>query len=170
MSVSRRDGNGPKQEPTTTVLGDIGLSIQTSVASTRPETIHSCDFCAVQEIDPDLKSRGDDSAVCVIKYRGSRVLDGALKGCAFFQELITHLEPILKANGYEDKMTSARKFRLNNWVSKLCFYEFCGTLQTAIVEWNCVKGGITRMNSGFDMSRAVYCLMAYHGMHKDHHL
>ena len=148
-------------------LGDVGFSTKTTPASNPPGTIHSCRICSVQEIDPVMKPRDDEYDGCVVKYRGSRVLYGASKGCAFFQEMITYLEHILKANGYGDGSASACKFQPEGWICKLRFFEPLGILEWATAEWHCAKGELPRINQNLDPIRPIYCLVAYQGMHED---
>ena len=88
-----------KQEPIN--LNSVTLSPQAALASITSGAIHSCCVYSLQEVDPDMKSRGPSSASCNIKYRGSRVLDGAQGDCAFFQQLIMRLYTVLTQTGYE---------------------------------------------------------------------
>ena len=83
--------------------------------------IHSCSFCYVQEIDPHIsrvKEVGYDlSSGTVVRYRGSRVLEGALNGCTFFKDVLGLLESILVAPGYEQgsaSLTSGQKIGYTN--------------------------------------------------------
>jgi hypothetical protein len=72
--------------------------------------IHTCEFCSAQEIDPLTRKRGTQRST--VKYRGSRVYDGASRGCEFFQaifaELITKLE-----NGFH------HQFQHDQWMYEL---------------------------------------------------
>jgi hypothetical protein len=88
-----------------------------------PELIHSCCFCNVQELDPGMdpkRTPGDLSSGTLIRYRGSRVRDGALAGCAFFKDAFDSLQSILK-NHEHDQGSDSPHFRLENWIYELSF-------------------------------------------------
>ena len=93
-----------------------------------PETIHSCGFCYVQEIDPGLNNRDGQWSSTALKYRGSRVLDGASNGCVLFQDILRSLETILGAYGYEQGSSSVN-FLPENWVYQLSFSRTYGRLE-----------------------------------------
>lgn len=126
--------------------------------------IHSCSFCSVQEIDPTIKTFiHEPNEGSIVKYRGSRVLDGASKGCAFFQDMITYLEPILKSHRYGDGSASARKFQPENWTCVLFLSEYLGAMEYVWAQWTCAKDELPGVNEGFDRTMATYCVMACEG-------
>ena len=79
--------------------------LQTLKASfpARPGSIHSCCFCAVQELDPLIRVQTEQQLhdAAIVKYRGSRCIQGALNGCALFQEFISLLVRELNTRGYD---------------------------------------------------------------------
>jgi hypothetical protein len=133
-----------------------------------PETIHSCSFCYVQELDPSLKrtrTTSDDlSSGTAVRYRGSRVLDGASNGCAFFKDTHSSLESILNAHGYEQGSASPN-FRPENWIYELFFSDHTGRLETARGEWRCAKGELPGDTQQPRQERASYLALAYQGTH-----
>lgn len=128
-------------------LDDISTLIKNARASTRPGTIHSCQLCNVQELDPLLYVDADDHIVleprCVVKYRGTTVLEGVPKGCDLFQELITQLESTLQQRGYGDGSGCVLEFRPQKWICKLRFHS---RLQWALIEWESVAGELPAMS------------------------
>lgn len=143
----------------------------TTQASQLPEhqthrgKIHSCSFCCVQEIDPSMKTLIHEPNVgSIVKYRGSRVLDGASNGCAFFQDMITYLEPILKSHGCRDGSASARKFQPEKWICMFFLSEHLGAMEMVWAQWTCAKDELPGINEGFDRTMATYWVMACKGM------
>ncbi|OAL45520.1 HET-domain-containing protein [Pyrenochaeta sp. DS3sAY3a] len=106
------------------------------------EIIHSCSFCNVQELDPGMEPKrtaGDLSSGTLIRYRGSRVRDGASEGCTFFKDAFDSLESILKTHEHEQGSDSPH-FRPENWIYELFFSGHTGRLETASGVWRCVMG------------------------------
>lgn len=129
------------------------------------ETIHSCTFCCVQEIDPGLKTRDFSNDLLygsTVIYRGLRVLDGASNGCAFFTETLSSLESILSAHGYEQGSASPN-FRPENWIYELFFSHYTGYLETAREEWRCAKGELMEDTQQPQQEQADYLALAYQG-------
>lgn len=109
-----------------------------------PGLIHSCSFCNVQELDPGMEPKrtaGDPSSGTIIKYRGSRVRDGALAGCAFFKHAFDSLQSILRTDRYEQGRDSPH-FRPENWIHELFFSDHTGRLETARGTWKCAMGEV----------------------------
>ena len=86
----------------------------------RPGSIHSCSFCAVQELDPLIKVQIEEQLydVAIIKYRGLRCIQGAINGCALFQEFISLLVRELNTRGY-DANSPAAHIDPERWVCQL---------------------------------------------------
>lgn len=130
-----------------------------------PGSIHSCSFCYVQELDPGLTRKptaGDLSSGTVIKYRGSRVLDGASNGCAFFKDVFAPLEAILSTYAYQQGSDSPR-FRPENWVYELFFSNHTGYLETAMGTWECAKGELPGDTQQPKQNYSDYIVLAYEG-------
>lgn len=107
-----------------------------------PESIHTCSFCSVQELDPGIERKrtvDNLSSGTLIRYRGSRVRDGALEGCAFFKNAFDSLQSILITHEYEQGSDSTR-FRPENWIYDLFFSDYTGYLETARGTWRCAIG------------------------------
>lgn len=111
--------------------------------SSFPGLIHSCSFCNVQELDPSMernwKVNDDVFSGTLIRYRGSRIRDGALEGCAFFKEAFDSLQSILETHENEETSDSPR-FRPENWTYELFFSEYAERLETARGTWRCAMG------------------------------
>jgi hypothetical protein len=140
---------------------DTGLIVDTKMN-------HSCSFCSVQEIDPHIsrvKETGSDlSSGTVVRYRGSRVLEGALNGCTFFKDTLDLLESILVAHGYRQGSASP-EFRPQNWIYELFFSDYTRLLETAVGYWRCAKGELSGDTQRPRQETSGFLALAYQGMH-----
>lgn len=120
-------------------IDDVGRLIKSARASIHSGTIHSCQLCSVQELDPlrYLETDDDITPLCLVKYRGTTVLEGASNGCYFFRELITKLEHTLQKRGYGDGSGCVLEFRPKKWICELRSWN---TLHWVFIEWNSVEG------------------------------
>lgn len=130
--------------------------------------MHSCSACFIQEIDPKAGRKGnglDQSSGTIVRYRGSRVLEGALNGCDFFKHILDPLEFILIAHGYEQGSASPN-FRPENWIYELFFSSYYTEhLETANGRWMCAKGELPGVTGHPEQGRSSFLALAYQGMH-----
>jgi len=76
----------------------------------------------------------------VVKYRGSKVLEGASKGCGFFHDLVIDLKDGLVMKGYDNGNDSAIIFQPDKLVCRLTMQRdyFWGVLgERARLESSC---------------------------------
>ena len=111
MSLTLSPGSSLKVQPLKDSEVNPFQLLQTLRASfpVRPGSIHSCTSCAVQELEPLVKVQIEEQLydVAIIKYRGLRCIQGALNGCALFQERISLLVRELNARGYDANSPAA---------------------------------------------------------------
>ncbi|KAF4459941.1 HET-domain-containing [Fusarium albosuccineum] len=72
------------------------------------------------ELDPLIRTRGSElDASTILKFRGSRVIEGASNGCTLYQEFLTLLGKELNARGYQIDGNSAPSIRPERWICEL---------------------------------------------------
>lgn len=127
---------------------------------------HSCDFCQVQEIDPGSKvdkfEKHMDTALVRIRYRGSRIVDGASKGCTFFAHCLEVLQPFMKLKDYEDGSNSTN-FNPPNWVYNINFATGGSPriFRTGYAFWTCAPSELR--GHTIDPNCRRYLVVASHG-------
>lgn len=131
-----------------------------------PGLIHSCSFCSVQELDPsvELKREVNDDLFSgtLIRYRGPRIRDGALQGCAFFKDAFDSLQSILETHEHEQTSDSPR-FRPENWIYELYFIDYTDRLETARGTWKCAMGELAGDVRHPKQKEPYYFVLAHQG-------
>jgi hypothetical protein len=133
--------------------------------------IHSCSFCYVQEIDPAFSRKLYHlSSGTSIKYRGSRVVEGASNGCAFFQVALSSLHAILNEHRHIND-TASPLFRSENWTYELFFFlaNKTGKFERAKGQWACAEGELPENIQFPTQKPAYYVLLAYPGTLSRYH-
>ncbi|KAH7230880.1 heterokaryon incompatibility protein-domain-containing protein [Fusarium tricinctum] len=98
----------------------------------------------------------------IIKYRGSRCIQGAINGCALFQEFIAHLVRELKARGYNEDNSAAR-IDPERWVCQLYSMDPISfdKLQRVRITWKSSKDQLPLVSPYHpERPRSVYWLTA----------
>lgn len=104
-----------------------------------------------------------------IRYRGSRVQDGALAGCAFFKAALDSLQSILKTHEREQG-SDLPHFRPQNWIYELFFSGYTVNLETARGTWTCAMGELRGDTQQPDQKASLYFVLACQGTELKEHI
>jgi hypothetical protein len=128
MAASNRDSPDPRNNT---------LSYSKPVA-------HSCSFCQVQEIDSGMVDISENGSYVYItvRYRATRVTEGASNKCAFFANCLGSLLPTIRSirSGQVNNTDISLQ---KNWVYNLKFFARRGepkNLHDGTGRWSCVGG------------------------------
>lgn len=142
-------------------------------SSSFPGLIHSCSFCNVQELDPSMERKkgvNDDLfSGTLIRYRGSRIRDGALEGCTFFKDAFDSLQSIFETHEHEQAGDSPG-FRPENWIYELFFSNYTKRLETARGTWRCAVGELQGDMRHPEQKERSYLVLACEGAELKEHI
>lgn len=118
-------------------------------------SIHSCAFCRVQEVDPSTQKRGwtgNPIPAIVIRYRGNKIIYGASQECLFFKHILNfYTEGEYSDPAYVQSIVS------NIECSRYCYYLRSKLPPSHSVQLPRCDGGPrdTRRPGGADCARAA---------------
>ena len=126
MAASNRDTQDPEN----------------SALSYSKPTAHSCSYCQVQEIDSGIidADNGGSSRYIIVRYRATRIIEGANNKCAFFANCLRSLLPTMRSIRPEHVRTPNISLQ-KNWVYDLKFFVIRGKptfLHQGTGRWSCV--------------------------------
>ncbi|KAK4182217.1 hypothetical protein QBC35DRAFT_457512 [Podospora australis] len=142
---------------------DLDRLIQVAEEALRPGTIHSCQVCSSLQLNPG-EMYVDRNVRTSVKYLGTDVIDRALKGCAFFCQLLVNskLEGLKKyrtrvsIDGGEDVF----ELRPGTWICNIRILGFgCRYLEIYLVRirWEgCTPEYINPTRFGLEFDVAAY--------------
>jgi hypothetical protein len=116
-------------------------------------TAHACDYCGSSEVDPlsGMKAVPEESLDVIMKYRGSRVLQGSRNKCDFFNWAIKGLS---KAQGSSEDSPHLSSDDSDGWMLYVVLWgtQMEGTLKMkyADVRWDFL-GGIRHFIAGMQV-------------------